>query len=197
MSFKSVSSKSVLCLLGLFVCVMALAACGTGNAVRLIYTPASGALLPQPNAPRVTVVMFEDQRPQQVIGERRDGTSITPSSLVSDWVSRSLGEELSRLGMQVSYSTSLAQAKAANPTYIVTGEIKELWLKEQSPTAMHATLRVGFSLYGQKGKLSGEFLTASQEKQGLITASATESLLADTLRDIVVPAAKKIQAKLN
>lgn len=197
MTCNAVFAKSVTGFLGLVLCVTLLAACGTGNSVRLIYTPASSAMLPQPNAPRVTVVMFEDHRTQQVIGERRDGSAITPSSLVSDWVSRSLGDELSRLGMQVSYSTSLPQAKAAHPEYLITGSVRELWLKEVSATAMTATLRVEFTLSGKKGRTYSEVLTATQEKQGILTASATESLLADTLRDVVVPAAKKIQANLN
>ena len=39
-----------------------LVACGPSNNVRLMYNPSTASVLPQPQAPRVTVVMFEDQR---------------------------------------------------------------------------------------------------------------------------------------
>ena len=82
-------------LLAALIPLVFLAACGPSNSVRLMYTPSGAAVLPKPGAPRVTVVMFDDKRPRQAIGERQDGSSFMANALVSDWVSRALGEELS------------------------------------------------------------------------------------------------------
>ena len=172
-------------------------ACGPGNAVRLIYAPSGDTVFPQPNAPRVAVVMFEDARTQQQLGERRDGTVITPSSAVPDWVSRSLGDELARLGLQVSYATTLNQARGANPEFIVTGVVREVWLKEVGPTTMSATVRVSVTLTGRKGKLYEENFSSSQERKGLLTPTLAENLLSDTVRDVLTPAALKIQAQMQ
>lgn len=51
-----------------------LTACGPSNTVRLLSPPPlDGSVLPTPNAPRVTVVMFEDKRMDQTtLGQRRD-----------------------------------------------------------------------------------------------------------------------------
>lgn len=188
--------KSSLIIMALCLALMQVA-CGPGNSVRLIYTPAGETVFPQPNAPRVVVVMFEDERTQQPLGLRRDSTTIAPSSSIPDWVSRSLGDELARLGLQVSYATTMAQAKAANPAYIVSGVVREVWLKEISATTMTASVRVSVTLTGRKGKLYEENFSSSQEKQGLLTATLAENLLADTVRDVLAPAAFKIQSHLQ
>ena len=63
-----------------------LAACGPSNNVRLLPPPPLDAsVLPAPNAPRVTVVAFEDKRMDQtVIGTRRDNSgSSRPHRLIS------------------------------------------------------------------------------------------------------------------
>ena len=174
-----------------------LAACGPSNNVRLLYNPSSTSVLPQPQAPRVAVVMFEDQRPHQMIGERKDGSVFTSTSTVADWISRSLADELARQGIQVSYAGTLAQAQAGNPDYIVTGTITDVWLKENSATNVTATIRAMVNLANRKGIIYSENLTASQDKQFIPSSTAVESVLADTLRDLLVPAAKKLQAKIQ
>lgn len=177
--------------------VVPLVACGPGNTVRLIYSPAGEALLPQPTAPRATVVMFEDQRPQQAVGVLRDGSSIAPGSTVADWVSRSLGDELARLGPQVSYSPTLVGAQSAHSPYIISGVVREVWLKENSPTAMTAAVRISVTLTGPKGVVYSENLSSTQERKGISSPAAAESLLADTLRDVLLPTAKKIENHLH
>lgn len=174
-----------------------LVACGPGNTVRLIYSPAVENVLPQPAAPRVTVVMFEDQRTQQSIGVLRDGTVASAGSNVADWVSRSLGDELARDGQQVSYSPTMTGAQNAHPPYIISGVVREVWLKELNPTTMTATIRITVTLRGKKGVLYSENLSSTQERKGLPSATAAETLLADTLRDVLQPTAKKIETYLK
>lgn len=176
-----------------------LSACGPGNTVRLMYTPpAIGSVLPSPGAHTVTVVIFDDQRPQPtVIGTKRDGSSVSPNTQVADWVARSLSDELARQGLQVSYATSLSQAKAAKPDYIVTGVVREVWLKETNPTQMDVVVRMSINVAGHSGTVFNETLSATQDRQGLPSASAAENLLSEALRNILSPAAQKIAAKIK
>ncbi len=177
--------------------LLSLAACGPGNTVRLVYAPVGEPLLPQPDAPRVTVVKFDDKRSQQAVGVLRNGASIAPGSTVADWAARSLGDELTRLGPQVSYSPTRAAAKAAGAPFTVTGVVHEVWLKEVNPAVMTAAVRLTVTLTGKDGTIYAENLSSTQERTGMASSSAAESLLADTLRDVLLPAAQKIASHLR
>lgn len=60
---------------------MFLTACGPSNTVRLLSpAPAVNPVLPAPNAPRVTVVPFTDNRQDTTnLGVRRDGSAFVAS----------------------------------------------------------------------------------------------------------------------
>ena len=75
-----------------------LAACGPSNNVRLLPPPPLDAsVLPAPNAPRVTVVAFEDKRMDQtVIGTRRDNSAFVTTDNVAQWISKALADEVMR-----------------------------------------------------------------------------------------------------
>lgn len=182
----------------LALCALTLTACGPGNTVRLMYAQPAPGTLPMPGAPTVTVVIFDDQRAQvPVIGVKRDGKSISPNALVADWVARSMSDELARQGLQVSYATTLSQAKAAKPQYIVTGVVREVWLKEVSPTQMDASVRLSITLSGKSGTAYSETLSATLDKQGIITDATAESLLSEALKNILAPASEKIANKIR
>lgn len=129
--------------------------------------------------------MFNDERTRQYIGERKDGSVFTASSTIADWFSRSLADELGRQGVQVSFASTLEQARAANPTYIVTGTITDVWLQEQSATRVQCTIKAKVALSNKKGVLYSENLSSTQERQFIPSASAIESLLSDTLKDLL------------
>ena len=78
---------------------MFLTACGPSNTVRLLSpAPAVNPVLPAPNAPRVTVVPFTDNRQDSTnLGVRRDGSAFVASDDLAQWVSRGLADELRRL----------------------------------------------------------------------------------------------------
>ena len=184
-------------LLAALIPLVFLAACGPSNSVRLMYTPSGAAVLPKPGAPRVTVVMFDDKRPRQAIGERQDGSSFMANALVSDWVSRALGEELARLGEQVSYASIMMQARTANPPYIASGVVNEIWIRENGPTSLAATVRLTVTLSTPDKVIYSESLSSTQERRGLPSASGVESHVADTLRDVRVVAAGKMAEKMR
>ncbi|MDD6088333.1 MAG: hypothetical protein PUB69_03335 [Desulfovibrionaceae bacterium] len=168
-------------------------ACAPGNVVHLSYTSSQSNILPQPQAKRLAVVMFDDQRMNSAIGVRKDGASFTADSSVADWVGRAFAEELKSTGTQVSYAATLNQARNGRPDYILTGIVRELWVKENGPTSYTATIRVTLSLSNAKGVIYSENLTATQDRQSLPTSTALQSLLADTLRDLISPAMSKMR----
>ncbi|QCC84417.1 hypothetical protein DDIC_00690 [Desulfovibrio desulfuricans] len=171
-----------------------LAACGPSNNVRLLPPPPLDAsVLPSPNAPRVTVVTFEDKRmDQSVIGTRRDNSAFVTTDNVSQWISKALADELARNGMQVSYSISVNEARKGNPDFLVTGQIDEANIRETSTTDMATSLRANYVLANRQARIMRESLNASQSRTGLPSGSAADNLMLETLRDLVKPMAQKI-----
>lgn len=184
---------SFLSLAGLLLLTFALSACGPSNTVRLVSKPADNSVLPAPGAPRVTVVQFEDKRANVQLGVRRDNSSFVANAPVAEWLSRSLADELTRFGLQVSYATTADQGRSGNPDYIITGVIDEMWLKESSTTELSATIRASMTLSGRKGRILTENLSAGQTRKALPSANTAEELLSDTLQELVTPAAQKAQ----
>ena len=171
-----------------------LAACGPSNNVRLLPPPPLDAsVLPSPNAPRVTVVTFEDKRMDQtVVGTRRDNSAFVTSDNVAQWISKALADELARHGMQVSYSLSVNEARKGNPDFLVTGQIDEANIRETSTTDMSTSLRANYVLANRQARIMRESLNASQSRTGLPSGSAADNLMLETLRDLVKPMAQKI-----
>ena len=171
-----------------------LAACGPSNNVRLLPPPPLDAsVLPSPNAPRVTVVTFEDKRMDQtVVGTRRDNSAFVTSDNVAQWISKALADELARNGMQASYSLSVNEARKGNPDFLVTGQIDEANIRETSTTDMSTSLRANYVLANRQARIMRESLNASQSRTGLPSGSAADNLMLETLRDLVKPMAQKI-----
>ena len=76
----SILIRRVVTLALTLVTLTLLAACGPSNNVRLIYNTNTSAVLPLPGSPSVAVVMFNDERTRQYIGERKDGSVFTGSA---------------------------------------------------------------------------------------------------------------------
>lgn len=183
-------------ILTLFVCAF-LAGCGPSNTVQLTYKPSDASTLPAPGSTTITIVQFKDNRTRSHIGIRHDGSQFVASNPVIEWFSKSLAEELARSGYQVSFSQSINQAKTANPDYIITGEVGEIWLKESSALEISATIKAVMSVYSKKGLIFSENLSASQSEKTLPSSSTAETLLQSTLQEIIMPATKKIQEYIS
>ena len=181
-------------LLALLGAVLLLSACGPSNTVRLLPPPALDAsVLPAPNAPSVSVVRVEDKRVDtSSVGVRRDGSAFTTSGDVAEWISRALADELARSGFRVTFAANVNQARSGNPDYLVTGQVDEVWLKENSSLEISSQMRVKCALANRKGRLWSESCNASQSRSGLPSGSMADNLLLDTLRDLVKPMAQKI-----
>ena len=169
------------------------ATCGPSSTVRLLYRPADATLIPSPTAPSISVVQFKDARSNSYIGVRRDNSPFIPNGSAPEWVSRSLADELNRQGLRVTYAQNLETARAAQPQYILTGELQEVWIRESSSTDISANSKVFISLAGHQGKFLSESMSASQSKQGLPGRAVAEDLLYSTVQELVQAAAGKIQ----
>ena len=174
------------------LCALTLAGCAPKDTVRLLYTHVTPSVLPAPTAPRVAVVLFEDKRGKQEIGTRSKGGVFSAATSVPEWISRSLADEISRMGPQVSYAPSIQLAQSARPDYIVTGTVEEVWVKESNPTTYAATVRISFNVANRQGSVYSQNLSSSQEKTGLPSSGMVEDLLTGTLREVLGVAASKI-----
>lgn len=178
----------------LMVSALLLSACGPSNTVPLLAPSVPNNVLPAPNAPRVSVVAFEDKRDSQDLGVRRDGTAFVGSQDVSQWVSQALADELRRCGLQVSYALTPDQARGGNPDYIVTGTLDKAWLREMSATELICDMSATFRVASRSGKLSNrETLNAGQTRNGLPSGNVAQDLMTATLRDLIQPMGRKIQ----
>lgn len=176
-----------------------LPACGPGNSISLLPPPPIPAsATPSPTAPSVSIVNFSDDRADlSAIGARRDGSAFTTTGDVSQWVSRALADELARKGLRVTFAMNTREAKKANPDFMVTGKVEEVWLKEVSAVELRASLRVWCSLANRKGRLWQETLSTQQSRGGLPSRTSANELLLGTLRDLLKPVAEKIAQSLE
>ncbi len=172
--------------------MLLLQACLPSSMVNLDYTRAQSSFIPAPNAANVSVVLFEDSRASQNIGQKKDGTFYSPTSSVPEWVSRAVADELSLTGPQVSYASNMSQATSASPKYIVTGEVQDVWIKEENIAKYSTSVRIAFKVIRGGVVIFNETLNSSQESTSLPTASAVEELLSATLKDVASIAASKI-----
>ena len=174
-----------------------LTGCMAQNNVRLLYNTSGSSVLPVSTAPRVTVVVFEDQRGRLDVGVRKDGSPFQPSSSVAEWVSQSLADELARQGAQVSVATSMAQAQAGQPDYIVGGVVERVWLTEKSLSTYNAVIRIQTRLYSQKQAAVTKSFASQQEKTGIPGSSLPEETLSGTLADVLGNAAMSIMGAMR
>lgn len=183
----------------LFALCFSLAACGPGNSVKLLPPPPIAASsLPPPSAPSVSVVNFTESRQEpSVVGQRRDGSAFTTTGDVATWIARAVADELARKGFRVTFSTDARQARNSSPTYLLTGVVNEVWLKEVSATEMSAQMRVTCTLANKAGKLWTESCTSSQSRTSLPSGSNADQLLLDTLSDLLKPITEKIVQTAN
>ena len=164
-----------------------LTACGPSNTIHLQPYKAASSVLPGPTSPTISVVKFQDQRPDpSSLGKRRDGSYFTTMDSASEWFSRSIVDALSARGYQVSYAQSTAEAIKGKPAYLLTGT-----------TSFDTSLTAKYTLADRNKKISMETLNASQTKTGLPGNSTVENLLRDTLTDVVNPMADKVAAKIG
>ena len=184
------------CAVLLFAAV-ALTGCLAQNNVRLLYNTSGSSALPVATAPRVAVVVFEDQRGRIDIGTRKDGSPFQPSSSVAEWVSQSLADELARQGAQVSLATSMAQAQAGQPDYIVGGVVERVWLTEKSLSTYNAVIRIQTRLYSQKQAAVTKSFASQQEKTGIPGSALPEETLSGTLADVLGNAAMSIMGAMR
>ncbi len=187
-------SLRILCLLAFSM--FFLQACSAPSNVNLQYNKVQSSFLPAPNAPTVSVVLFNDNRQTpEVLGLRNDGTPYIAETSVNEWISRAVADELSIMGPQVSFSPTMQQAMSANPDYIVVGDVLSVEVKDTNIATHSATIRFQFRVMQGQNVIYSESLSSTQESTALPTSNSVQTLLNDTLKDIATIAASKINEK--
>ncbi len=183
---------TVLCTLA---ALLLLSACGPSNTVHLVPLKPASNVLPTPSSSTIAVVQFADKRVDtSALGMRRDKSYFTTMDSPTEWISKAIADHIGAQGYQVSYATSAAEAIKGNPDYILTGSLEKLDIQENSATSFETTIRAKYVLSNREKKLVLETLTANQSKTSLPSSSAVESLLGDTLKDIINPMFQKVQS---
>ena len=177
----------------LLAVLFALSACGPGSTVRLLHPPADALQIPASTAPSLAVVQLKDARANSYVGVRRDNSPFIPNGAVSDWVSRSLADAFTRQGLRVTYAQNLEAARASQSNYILTGELQEVWIRENSGTDISASVKAFIAVTGHKGRLVNESVMSALSKQGLLGSAAAEELLFNTVQELVQSVAHKTQ----
>ena len=184
-----------LSLLGTLLCLLLLASCGPSNTVRLLPLKQDASVLPAPTSSTISVVQFADKREDRSsLGLRRDHSYFTSIDSAPKWLSEAAADKLSAHGYRVTYAKSVAEGVKGSPDYILTGSLEELNIKEQSATSFEISMRVKYVLSNKTKKIALETLTANQTRTTFPSNSAVESLLQDTLKDIINPMYEKVRS---
>lgn len=187
MLFKRISAA-----LGLLLVLGFISGCAS-NVVKLNYVPV-GAML-QSTGKTAVLLELEDRRPNTSgIGQRKNGELFTGDATVTDWVSRALADELTRQGVSVSYAGGGLSSPGAR---VISGSLESLWLKETGNTSYEVEMKMHLTLTDSNGKLIYQNnFQCWQNAQFLPTESKISDLMADSLHDLVFPAAQTIGGKL-
>ncbi len=164
-----------------------------GDVVNLHYVPV-GAVM-QSTGKSVTVLELEDRRPQTSgVGQHKDGSLFVGNARVTDWVSRALADEFARQGVQVYYAGEGVSSPGAS---VISGSVDLLWLTETGNTSYDVDMKMTLHLNDSSGKLIyTESFWCKQTAQFLPSESNISNLMADTLRDLVAPAAQAMRNRL-
>jgi hypothetical protein len=162
-----------------------------------MYDQSASSVTVASTAPRVAVVLFEDQRDRFDLGVRKDGSAFQPGSGIVEWVSQSLADELTRKGVQVSIASSFQQAQASHPDHIITGVVERVWLEEKNLSTYDATIRIQVRIQSESKPLITKNFAAQQEKTGVPGAKLAEDTLSGTLKDVLSGASVAISELLR
>ncbi len=172
----------------LFASCLFIFACAS-NDIRLLYPENANSSAHSDK--HVVLVYFQDVRKNPNLGIKTDNSAFLASSNISDWVTKSLGNELNKLGISVSYVDSLEDAKEKSG-FVVNGKITELWINQTAITSLTTNIKLDLELFNNLRPLFTEHLSASQNGEFIVSSSNIENILYNTLSDITSPAAHKI-----
>ena len=176
----------------LLLLLTALTGCA-GDVVNLHYVPMGPVA--QSAGKNITLLELEDKRPQTSgVGQRKDGGLFVSDVRVTDWVSRALADEFARQGVQVYYSGEGISSPGAP---VISGSVDELWLVETGNTSYVVNMKMTLRLSDSNGKLLyTESFWGKQDAQFVPNESNISNLMANTLRDLVGPAAQTMRGRI-
>ena len=183
---KAVMSARLRVFLGISIFI----GCASTATIDLIYHPVGVDVAPCKSS--VAVVAFKDQRSSIAIGEKKDGQNIYGKPLAAEWISRALLEELKMAGCQAEYHD---KGSDFNTDYIVTGEVKEAYFKQESISGFVADMKLRIVVNKSGKKIVGKEFTSSIRKKTLPSSGAYNEVLSELLQGMmreVVPDIREV-----
>lgn len=166
----------VLVLLGLSIVI----SCAGKATIDLVYHTVGADVSPCKSS--VAVVALEDQRSSVAVGERRDGQQIYGKPFAAEWISRALAEELEMAGCEVEYHD---KGSDFNTDYLVTGEVKEAYFKQESMSGFVADMRLRIVVNKGGEKVLGKEFKSTVRKNTLPSSGAYTEVLSELLQTML------------
>ena len=169
------------------------------NVVNLSYPPLQGSAIPvTEKSLNVCVVDFTNKRGTGSIGNRQDGEVILPRTPVERWFASGMAAELQHAGFRVTIMETLEEALASGSDYIVTGEVEDVRLVENSLTRFTGHVRSSVTLLdGLGGYVTRNAYNSIYSKAVLPIYGLPQTLLDDALVEMLQPATKLLSQKMQ
>ena len=168
--------KPLLGLFGFFIII----GCASKNTIDLRYH-AVGVDIP-PCKSSVAVVNFEDERDSIAIGQKGDGQSLYGEPVATEWISQALVQELKLSGCDAAYHEKSADF---GTDYIITGEVKEAFLKQESISSFVAKMKLRIVIHKGKAKVLDKEFSSTRSKKTFPTSGAYSEVLSELLQGIM------------
>ncbi len=155
------------------------------NTINLRYRGADPNKLAASNAKTLCIVDFTDARPTASIGKAKDGSDLYSQDDVRLWFARAIAARMSDLGFLVTHAPNHEAAMLSKADYILTGEVQQVWLVEQSMTSYEAKLSMFVSIKGRSGatytntinSVASQTIIPLQQKPDLVLKESMNSLM--------------------
>lgn len=137
----------------------------------------------------VTMVDFEDARPQQQLGMMDEETKYTAESDPAEWVTRSLTNELEARGCPCAHVTAAGEDTQG---FVVSGKVISLALDKIGINQWATRMEILVELHRGGELLFGQTYTGTVERTFLIGTDGPQDIMAEGLSDLLADAAVKM-----
>jgi hypothetical protein len=173
---KVLNVTRVLVFLGLSIVI----SCAGKATIDLVYHPVGVDVAPCKSS--VAVVALEDQRSSVAVGQRKDGQQIYGKPFAAEWISRALAKELEMTGCKVEYHD---KGTDFNTDYLVTGEVKEAYFKQESMTGFVADMKLRIVVHKGGEKVLGKEFKSTRSKKTVPSSGAYTEVLSELLQGML------------
>ena len=166
------------------IIILGLISCAAKTTVDLRYQPAGINMAPCSKS--ISVVELEDARDRTAVGETNEGKLFFGKTSVAEWISRALYDELAKSGCRVEYHE---KEYAFETDYTLIGEIKEVFVKQESLKDYGASMRLRIEVKADGKKVFGKNFSSTYSKTTVpspgVNSKVLTALLQGMMRELV------------